>query len=241
MRENKLFNVLFLIVSAISITFLFMGFSVGFYLTKPLIVPVLLLFLFQKFKKVQHPLIPLLMIATFFSFLGDIFLMITLDETFFKLLGICTFIIAQAAYGALFYISIKNKKKRVITLIQRWPELLAIVVTISATAFVYPSLGDFTVPALIYALVTAITIIFALNRRFYIGRKSFSFTIVGVFSFFISDALMGDDLFFTRNFTLALVMVFYVVGHYFIVNGMMMQIEKETKKAPSKDAFSIKN
>ncbi|SIT09815.1 lysoplasmalogenase [Belliella pelovolcani] len=241
MKGNKLYNTIFIIVSAVSISFLFMDLNIGFYVTKPLIVPVLLVFLFLKFKEIQHPLIPLLMVATFFSFLGDIFLMITLEEALFKLLGICTFIIAQASYGVLYAISIKHKNKKIISWKQRWPEALALIITLSATGFVYPSLGDFVVPGVIYALVTVFTIIFALNRRFYVSKKSYTVTLMGVFSFFMSDALMGDDLFFTRNFTLALVMIFYVIGHYFVINGMMMQIEKEAKKAPFKDAFPIKN
>ncbi len=230
-------NASYLMLSAISILFLLLEIEIGFYITKPFIVLILIIYLFKKFKELQHKLIPLLMVATFFSFLGDVLLLITIDEAMFKLFGICTFTVAQAAYAILYYLSTKNKKLKNIALYQRWPEFLAVGITILTVIMIYPSLGDFAVLGLIYAFITSLTIIFALNRRFFVDSKSFWFTFSGVISFFISDALMGDDLFFTKIWTHAMVMIFYVIGHFLVINGMMSQVERETKKAPKEDAF----
>lgn len=220
-------EIIYIIISLLSLSFLISENELGFYITKPFIVPILLIYLFFKFKDSQHSLIPTLMIAIFFSMIGDIFLLFTVNEALFNLVGICTFTVAQAAYAYLYYLSVKDHEKKDIPFYQRWPEIIAIGITIIATIMVYPSLGDFVAPAIIYALITTFTIIFALNRRFYVSTKSFSLTILGVFFFFISDALMGDDLFLENILNHFFIMLSYVIGHYLVIKGILVQIESE--------------
>lgn len=220
-------ELIYIIISLLSLSFLITENTLGFYISKPIIVPVLLIYLFFKFKESQHSLIPTLMIATFFSMLGDIFLLFTVNESLFKLVGICTFIVAQAAYAYLYYLSVLGHKEKNIPVYKRWPEIISIGVTVIATIIIYPSLGDFAAPAIIYALITTITIVFALNRRFYVSRKSFSLTILGVLFFFVSDALMGDDLFLENIINHFFVMFSYVIGHYLVIKGMMIQVESK--------------
>lgn len=220
-------ELIYIIISLLSLSFLITENILGFYISKPFVVPVLLIYLFFKFKKSQHSLIPTLMIATFFSMLGDIFLLFTVNEALFKLVGICTFIVAQAAYAYLYYLSVASHKKRHIPVYKRWPEIISIGATVIATIIIYPSLGDFAAPAIIYALITTITIVFALNRRFYVSRKSFSLTMLGVLFFFVSDTLMGDDLFLENIINHFFVMLSYVIGHYLVIKGMLVQIESK--------------
>lgn len=220
-------ELIYIIISLLSLSFLITENVLGFYLSKPLIVPVLLIYLLYKFRESQHSLIPTLMIATFFSMLGDIFLLFTVNEALFKLVGICTFIVAQAAYAYLYFLSVKGYKKKNISIYQRWPEILSVIATVIATIIIYPSLGDFVAPALIYALITTLTIVFALNRRFYVSRKSFSLTMLGVLFFFVSDTLMGDDLFLENIINHFFVMLSYVLGHYLVIKGILVQIESK--------------
>ena len=228
---------IYLLTSVLCLTFLLLDFEFGFFITKPLILPVLLFFLIIKFKLTKHQLIPPLMVATFFSFLGDVFLMIKVEESLFKLLGICTFIVAQTAYAMLYYYSTDGFKKRKINIFKRWPEILTIIITMTTLAFVFPTLGVFAVPAVIYTVIGSVAFVFALNRRFYVSRKSFTITIIGVFFFYLGDALMGHDLFLSSKHIHVIVLLFYILAHFLIVNGIMIQIDKEIKKAPSKDAY----
>jgi len=220
-------ELIYIIISLLSLSFLITENTLGFYISKPLIVPVLLIYLFFKLKESQHSLIPALMIATFFSMLGDIFLLFTVDETLFKLVGICTFIVAQAAYAYLYYLSVGGHQKKNISFYKRWPEIISIGAIAIVTVIIYPTLGDFAAPAVIYVLITTITIVFALNRRFYVSKKSFSLTMLGVLFFFVSDTLMGDDLFLENIINHFFVMLSYVIGHYFVIKGMMIQVESK--------------
>ncbi|MCH7397079.1 lysoplasmalogenase [Belliella sp. DSM 107340] len=227
---------IYLITSVLCLTFLLLDFDFGFFVTKPLILPVLLFFLLLKFKSTKHQLIPPLMIATFFSFLGDIFLMVQVEESLFKLLGICTFIVAQTAYALLYYYSTYDFKKRKINIIQRWPEFLTIIITMTTLIFVFPTLGVFAVPAIIYTVIGSIAIVFALNRRFYVSQKSFIITIIGVIFFYLGDAIMGHDLFLSNKHLHVIVLLFYILAHFLIIKGIMIQIDKEIKRTPRKDA-----
>jgi uncharacterized membrane protein YhhN len=218
-------ELIYILISLLSLSFLITENNFGFLISKPLIVPVLLIYLLFKFKESQHRLIPTLMIATFFSILGDIFLLFTINESLFKIVGICTFTVAQAAYAYLYYLSFEDQKNKYIPVHQRWPEVISIGATIIATVLIYPSLGNFAAPAIIYALITIITIVFALNRRFYVSRKSFSLTIIGVLFFFISDALIGNDLFLKNIVNHFFIMLSYLIGHYLVIKGMLVQIE----------------
>lgn len=218
-------ELIYILISLLSLSFLITENNFGFFISKPLIVPVLLIYLLFKFQESQHRLIPALMIATFFSMLGDIFLLFTINKSLFKLIGICTFTVAQAAYAYLYYLSFEAHKNKKILVHQRWPEVISIGATIIATILIYPSLGNFAAPAIIYALITLITIIFALNRRFYVSKKSFSLTIMGVLFFFISDALMGNDLFLKNIINHFFIMLTYLIGHYLVIKGMLVQIE----------------
>ncbi|AFL84978.1 putative membrane protein [Belliella baltica DSM 15883] len=237
-RYSKL-ELVYSIISLVSLFFLVTKNELGFYITKPLIVPILLIYLFHKFNETQHQLIPALMVATIFSFLGDIFLLFTINEELFKLVGICTFIVAQTSYAYLYFLSVNSFPKKKISFLARWPEFLSSVVILGATIILYPSLGNFAAPAIIYSFITSITIIFALNRRFYVSRKSFVLTFLGVISFFISDALMGDDIFLENILNHFFIMLSYLIGHFLIIKGILFQIESTKKKDTFSDVLSF--
>ncbi|MFD2035274.1 lysoplasmalogenase [Belliella marina] len=224
---------IYILVSILCLSFLAMEIELGFLITKPLIVPIILLFLIIRFKLTKHQLIPPLMVATFFSFLGDILLMLKVDESLFKMIGLCTYIVAQTAYGYLYYSSVQNFEQKKIKLVNRWPEALTVIFATLATLMAFPNLGVYAVPAIIYAIISTTTIILALNRRFYVSKISFIITILGVSSFFIGDTLMGGDLYLANTFNHFLILLTYILGHLLIICGMMLQIENEAKKKRS--------
>ncbi|MCH7413978.1 lysoplasmalogenase [Belliella sp. R4-6] len=234
MTIHPRFTLTYLTLTILNLSFLLIGCDLIFYITKPLIVPILLYFLFLKFKSTKHRLIPPLMIATFFSFLGDVFLMFKIEESLFKLLGLCTFIVAQTAYAVLYHYSTSGFEKKDISPLNRWPEALAILVTITTTIIIFPNLGAYVVPIIFYALFSTTAIVLSLNRRFYVSQKSFVFTILGVFSFFLSDLLMGEDIVLVKNvINHFLVLLFYFIGHLLIINGMMLQINNDLNEKKS--------
>ncbi len=239
--SNRNILLAFFLIAAISIFFLMTGNVVGYYIFKPLIVPILLFLLFRHLMANTHEVLPPLIIATVFSWLGDILSIIPVDEAFYKMCAICTFVVAQACYAYVFYLSTKTRDaiKR-ITWSQRLPEAFCILVFIVTMYLITPYLGVFLISGYLYALVASTAIILGINRRFYVSTKSFYRVIIGISFFFISDVLTGMDVFQTDYRIHSIILLSYVLGHYFVISGMLTQINEESEnvKASEKDAFT---
>ncbi len=216
---------LFLVI-IISLSFL-LEFQPGYFLFTPLLAPVLILYIFSRFKNLEHHLIPLLLVAVFFSFLGNILFMVAFEPAIFKLLGICTYIIAQICYEILYYLSTRKSPTKNENHFQRWPELVCALILAATIIYIYPFFGDFKIPGMIYAFVGSLTILLALNRRFHVSYSSFRNVFIGVSCFFVSDLLTGLDLYLTNVYLNAAIILFYSFGHWMVTQGMSIQFEEE--------------
>ena len=217
-------TVLYLLVVLLSIFLLLNEWELAFMLFKPLILPVLIGYLFIQYKTYDHTLIPLLLVAVFFSLLGDILIIIPIEKSFFTIISICTFIVSQACYGLMFYLStagrspIPNKRSSLI------PEIsLAFVFVISVSA-IKPHLGNYLFPILIYAIFNLFTLYFALKRRKYVHSQSFITVMTGLFFFYLSDMLTAYDISLDNNYLHACIIASYSTGHFLVIKGMMIQI-----------------
>jgi hypothetical protein len=230
----------YLIFVLLSLVLLYSERYEAFLISKLFIVPSLLVLIFQWYRKSNHRLIPILLVSTFFSFLGDVFIAIKINEDFFKLISLSTFLVAQSGYAAMFYISSKyNKKKDTVHWNQRWPEALGILIILSFIFIVTPQMGDFQLLGILYGIIAGVSFTLALDRRFTVSFKSHTLVIVGLIFFYISDILAGLDIYMTDILIHTAIIISYALGHYLIVSGILHQIEEETEKkeASGKDAF----
>jgi hypothetical protein len=155
--------------------------------------------------------------------------MIPIEPDIFKLLGISTSVVAQGSYGLLFYLSAKGSRAQNKSLVLRWPEVTSVFILGLTTIYLYPLLGDFTTPSLIYIVVTTITIVLALNRRFNVSSKSFGLVIGGVACFYVADVLTGMDLLTINPQLRAISLTFFALSHWLIFQGMCIQFDEEIK------------
>ncbi|ERM82411.1 hypothetical protein P872_18020 [Rhodonellum psychrophilum GCM71 = DSM 17998] len=195
-----------------------------------MIVPILIGIILIKFKNLEHPLIPLLLVATFFSFMGDLLFIVTVEESLFKLLGLCTFIVSKVAYVMLYFLSSKNTRFHIVSWNKRWPEIITIFILLGAFFYFSKSLGDFFLPGLIYGMVSVLAVLMALNRRFYVSRNNYSMVIRGALFFLVSDIFMGMNFSLKDGLWEGLTLVFYVMGHWFVTYGLMEQFTEEVKE-----------
>ncbi len=224
----KFITFIYFTAALISAFSLFAGFHFGTYIFNPMLLPILILYIFAKFKNLDHPILPLLIVALFFSFLGDILSMVDFEKKLFTLLAICTFTVAQVCYGALYYYSSSYRPSNQIKWSQRWPEFSCIVILGITTLFIYPHLEDFKIPGLIYSFVTSITIVLAVNRRFHVSFRSFATVFIGVICFFISDVLVGLYMTSENSIRFGGTDFIYSIGHWLVVRGMCFQIMDES-------------
>lgn len=222
----------------LSISCLVYGFHAGHFLFNALIIPSLLIGLFQKFKKEEKTFSPLLLVALFFGFVGDLLFAINSNVLFFKTIALSSFTVGQMAYFLLLIQGSPLKSYFQVPLGKRIPELISLMALYASINNVFPNLGDFATQSLIYALISYLAFLASLNRRFFVVPTSFRLVTIGFLLLWISDLLSGFDLLMQNKLNSSLSILSFSLGNFFLVNGILIQSETENKKkeAPKKDA-----
>lgn len=185
---------------------------------KPLIVISLVAFYFQNAESKNR----LFVLALFFCWLGDVFLLFDhLNELYF-MGGLGSFLIAHILLIFL-YGKMKNasgngfngpQKARV-----SFPVILAGTGLIS---ILYPTLGALKIPVIIYASALMIMVLQSIYRYGFTSSKSFWNVCVGALFFMLSDSLLALNKFYQPISNAGIfVIVTYMPALYFIVQGVI--------------------
>jgi uncharacterized membrane protein YhhN len=194
---------LFFFVLAIEIYFSSTHQTLGMQLTKPLLMPILMLLAFQL--KIKDKA---LYFALFFSLLGDVFLMFS-GEKFF-MLGLGSFLLAHVFYILLFKTEFKFQPLKT----------LPFVITTSAYFLIIkPGIDqNLILPVLAYCVVITLMGIFASNRI--TNRTSYITVLIGSILFVISDSLIAFNKFYAPlPMSTIWIMSTYGIAQYLIVTG----------------------
>ena len=176
------------------------------YITKPLLMPILMFIAYQEGVKNKW-----LYIALLFSFGGDVFLMFSGLNYF--LLGLSSFLLAHVFYIVLFVPQAK---------FSFLPIVAFGVVTAGYLTFLYPHIAsDFRIPVIAYCVVITLMGIVAASRN---KSASYGYILAGAILFIISDSLIAYNKFYTalENDAL-LVMTTYGAAQFLILEGWIKQ------------------
>ena len=207
----KLFATIYFIISLLVIFFGTIDYNMGVYLTKPLIMISIMVFYFLQTQNRQNFQDKLMLIAFFFSLLGDTFLMIK-SEKFF-MFGLGSFLITH-----LFYIFIfsRNRLKnnvliRIAFLIFSGIMLLILKDNVNKSLLI---------PIIIYMITITIMAISASERK--TNPDSYRLILLGAIVFVLSDTLIAIDKFVVPvPFQTFLIMGTYVLAQYLICVGFL--------------------
>jgi uncharacterized membrane protein YhhN len=148
-------------------------------ITKPLLMPLLMLMSYQLNIKEKY-----LYIALFFSLLGDVFLMFG-GELYF-MLGLGAFLLAHVFYILLF------KSQFKFNLVRVFPFVGA---TLSYFMFIKSGIDpNLLLPVSVYCLVITVMGIFAAGRK--TNNSSYKLVLIGSILFIISDSLIAYNKFY---------------------------------------------
>ncbi|UNY98694.1 lysoplasmalogenase [Zhouia spongiae] len=190
------------------------------YVTKPLLTISLGIFVFPDRKHYPH-LLNFILLALFFSFLGDIFLLF--DDSYF-IAGLLAFFIAHIMYISAFFKTkfFSPKRFAVIT-------TALLIYAIPILYLIIPEAGSLLPYIILYVIILMIMVKTVYLRKGYVNRLSYQLALIGALLFLISDSLLALDKFVTEipNITI-LVMSTYGVAQFLIVNGAL--IEKTNKR-----------
>jgi len=192
------------------------------YPVKPLIM-IWMAAYFLIYNKKKSFTIPVL-IAFFFSWLGDNFLMFSGKNELFFFAGVGGFFLAQLSY---IYIFSKYKEENRQGYLRKKPLLIIFfLLYVGGIYFVlFPGLEGIMKPIiLVYALSLMAMSMMALNRRGRVNPPSFRYVFAGSILFLLSDSMIAINKFSTE-FPLAgfWIMITYISAQYLIMRGLVYE------------------
>ena len=223
----KNFSVCYVGVMLVYLGSIFLENQILHNITKPLFLALLMVFHHMQLDGKYNTFSKLIMFGLFFSWVGDIALMIDKTGAFF-IIGLGSFLIAHLGYSMGFYRNISqsdvswNYKKGILYAI---PFLL---VTIPFFLYIKPEISvDLFIPVLAYTSVITIMGVFSVWRYGHVNTKSFHWIFVGAVLFILSDCVLATNLFTIRpeafsetaKLLAAINMLLYLSGQYMIAAG----------------------
>lgn len=194
------------------------------YPVKPLIMIWMAVY-FLLFRKKKSFTIPVL-VAFFFSWVGDNFLMFSGKNELFFYAGVGGFFFAQLAYIYIYTRYSEQKRKGYL---QKNPWIIIIfLLYIGVIYFILlPGLEGIMKPViLVYALSLMAMSMMALNRRKRVNPSSFRYVFVGSLLFMASDSMIAINK-FTTEIPMAgfWIMISYITAQYLIMRGLILEKE----------------
>ncbi|MEA3460375.1 MAG: lysoplasmalogenase [Bacteroidota bacterium] len=192
------------------------------YFVKPLIMIWIAVY-FMLYAKKSTFTIPVLL-AFFFSWVGDNLLMMSGKNELFFFAGVGGFFCAQVSY---IYTFIKFSEKGGKGYLQKnsWLSLFFLAYVAGMLLLLFPGLDGMMKPIItIYALSLILMSMMALNRSGRVGVMSFKLVFIGSLLFLLSDSMIAFNKFHSE-IPLAgfLIMVTYIAAQYLIMRGLILE------------------
>jgi len=192
--------------------------SLMHFITKPLLIPVLLLLLAGA--TTVPPGKNLLLTGLVFSWLGDMFLLFEYKNSLFFIFGLVCFLTTHIFY-IIYFLKIQSPN---ISLLKKQPLLLLPVIAYGVTLvwFLYPHLGNLKIPVIVYAAVICAMLLCSLHIFLKVNKPANLFYLAGAALFVLSDSLLAINKFYQPfAFAGVLIMLTYCAAQYFIVKGFI--------------------
>ncbi|WOD44291.1 lysoplasmalogenase family protein [Hwangdonia lutea] len=201
------------------------------FMSKPWIIVILLYYFYFHVNNKNDRKHKMVFWALLSFLLGDLIILLKGDSV--VLLGL-TIVFFTAAKLFLSYKFSHNKDFSVSTLIPFTSILF--VYTVFMTWFLYDDLKDFFIPALGSFFISLLMLQFAFLRKVVFNKKSFTFVFIGVLAYVASEGMQAVQL-FKGMFPMQefLSSLFYGVGLYAIVFGILNEKESEHEKVEKFD------
>lgn len=214
---------IYILISILDVSIEFTGQNGLRYITRPLLMPVLIAFYLLGAGKLTRR-DWLVVMALVFSWFGDLALMSAAGDKNLFLLGLVGFLIAHIFYINA-YILVRDRSADMILRRKPWISIPLLAYLLCLISLILPVLTmDMKIPVAIYTLVIGAMVISALNRYKRVGDSSFALVFAGALIFMISDSLIAVNTFLCHG-TLPLaglwIMSTYIAGQYLIAKGML--------------------
>lgn len=191
------------------------------YISKPLIVITLAGYFLSQTNGDSSSLKKWILLALFFSWVGDVLLMFQQKDKLFFLLGLSAFLIAHIFYIIFFHwVRINENVKG-----NAWLLLIVVIYYAALITLLSPFLGDMKLPVRIYGIVISFMLMLAMHMLSIKNRSAGRWMMAGALLFVISDSVLAINRFY-QSFEIAsaVIMLTYGLAQLFIVEGAIRYI-----------------
>jgi uncharacterized membrane protein YhhN len=207
----KIFTTIYIIISMLEIIFGITHYQAGIFLTKPLIMISIMIFYFFQTQNQRNFQDKWMLIAFFFSMLGDTFLMFQGEKYF--MFGLGSFLITH-----LLYIFVFSRNKLKTNLLARVSFLMFSGIMLFVLQ--HNIIDSLIIPIIIYMITITFMAISASERN--TNSQSYRMVLIGAILFVISDSLIAIDKFVVPiPFPTFLIMGTYILAQYLIAIGFL--------------------
>ena len=214
----------YLVFSVIYLVLPFVGLEgISWYL-KPFLLPFLLLAVIvsTEFKTKN-----LLLVALFFSWIGDIILLFADQAEIYFIVGLVSFLLSHLLYIFLFLRQDKNQDS-----VNKGALVLGILVILSyffgMVSLLFPKLGPLQIPVMVYAVAITIMLFVAYKRSLSWKKPAAQFIIVGAIFFVLSDSILAFNKFYQAIPQAGFwIMSTYILAQFLIVSGVLRLNQKK--------------
>jgi uncharacterized membrane protein YhhN len=207
----KIFTTIYFTISTLEIFFGINHFQNGVFLTKPLIMISIMIFYFLQTKRLQNFHDKLMLIAFFFSMMGDTFLMFQGEQYF--MFGLGSFLITHLLYIFVFS---RNRLKA------NWLARFSFIIFSVIMLFIlqHHISASLLISIIIYMITITVMAITASERN--TNSESYRMVLLGAIMFVLSDSLIAINKFVvTIPLQTILIMVTYILAQYLIALGFL--------------------
>ncbi len=188
-------------------------------IAKPLLMPTLMLLMAGSTDH-RYPRRTLVLTGLFFSWLGDVFLLLESRYQNLFIAGLASFLITHLCYIA-YFLSVKSSA---ISLIKKQPVyiLLTLCYGVGLVWLLFPFLGDLKIPVIFYAAVICTMLLCSIHIFQKLTAPSNRYFVLAALLFVISDSFLAINKFYQPlPFAGALIMLTYCASQFLLVMGFI--------------------
>lgn len=219
--KNLSISVIYFIIGLICIILLNQQSFLPGFISKTLIIPVLVILFLVNLNPGRNRLHSLMLAGLFFSWAGDVVLEFSNNNGNMFIVGLVCFLLAHIMYFTVFLLT--PGKNSIITN-RIWLLIPVIIYGLVLVFYLYADLAEMRLPVIIYAAVILTMLSGAINRIEKVNRKSYYLVLAGAVLFVISDSSIAISK-FSHQFESSgkVIMSTYIVAQYLIVAGYISQ------------------
>lgn len=230
----KRFALLFYVIMTVFMVSVLSEQTVLHYAVKPMFMVILMIFHHQQIRGKYSFFSIMIQVGLFFSWIGDIALMLPDTTGLLFIVGLGSFLVAHLGYSIGFYHSIKESISEF-----SYGKAAAYAVPfllVTGPFFYYIKGGlpdDLFYPVLAYTCVISVMGMFAAWRYGHVNARTFKWMLIGAILFILSDCVLAVNLFSIQperpsdmaKFLAILNMLLYLSGQFMITVGAIYQLQ----------------